>query len=476
MEWGINLMGKNLKTLNLKILIPSISIIIIITLLSILGFKIYFKGEFDKYIERQNMQNIEGVINDLQREYSNEEWNLRIIESISMDALDKGILTYIYNKDNEEIWNIESHNQGLCSIMIRNINYNMSGKYESDSPFDEYTKEVIDNGKTIGYIKIKVYGPVFYLDNELAFMKVVNNTIIFMGLSLLIAYVAIGLWLSKAIANPLKEVMVKAKYIAESDYDKDINVKTDIVEISNLSKSINDLGGTIKEQENIRKRLSSDISHELRTPLTNIEAHLEAMIDGIWEPTAERLESVREESQRLSKLVLDMHSLTKYDDYKIKLNLEEVNLKELITNIKFNFLPKLEEQNVDLIISGEELYILADRDKITQVIINLLTNAIRYTQVGGKIIIELWRNNEYAFVSVKDDGIGIEKSDLPYIFERFYRADKSRTRTTGGTGIGLTIVKAIIKAHNGNIDVNSKKDEGTTFIVEMPIKNLNISK
>lgn len=476
MEWGINLMGKNLKTLNSKILIPSISIIIIITLLSILGFKIYFKGEFDKYIERQNMKNIEGVINDLQRQYNNEDWNLRLIESISMDALDKGILTYIYNKDNEEIWNIEAHNQGLCSIMIRNINYNMSGKYESDNTFDEYTKEIIDDGKTIGYIKIKVYGPVFYLDNELALMKVVNNTIILMGSSLLIAYVAIGLWLSKAIANPLKEVMTKAKYIAESDYDKDINVKTDIVEIENLSKSINDLGDTIKKQENIRKMLSSDISHELRTPLTNIEAHLEAMIDGIWEPTAERLESVREESQRLSKLVLDMHSLTKYDDYKIELNLEEVNLKELITNIKLNFAPKLEEHNVDLIISGEELYIWVDRDKITQVIINLLTNAIRYTQAYGKIIIDLWRNNEYVFVSVKDQGIGIEKSDLPYIFERFYRADKSRTRMTGGTGIGLTIVKAIIKAHNGNIDVTSKKNEGTTFIIEMPIKNLNISK
>ena len=476
MEWGINLMGKNLKTLNSKILIPSISIIIIITLLSILGFKIYFKGEFDKYIERQNMKNIEGVINDLQRQYNNEDWNLRLIESISMDALDKGILTYIYNKDNEEIWNIEAHNQGLCSIMIRNINYNMSGKYESNNPFDEYTKEIIDDGKNVGYIKIKVYGPVFYLDNELALMKVVNNTIILMGSSLLIAYVAIGLWLSKAIANPLKAVMTKAKYIAESDYDKDINVKTDIVELENLSKSINDLGDTIKKQENIRKMLSSDISHELRTPLTNIESHLEAMIDGIWEPTAERLESVREESQRLSKLVLDMHSLTKYDDYKIELNLEEVNLKELITNIKLNFAPKLEEHNVDLIISGEELYIWVDRDKITQVIINLLTNSIRYTQAYGKIIIDLWRNNEYVYVSVKDNGIGIEKSDLPYIFERFYRADKSRTRMTGGTGIGLTIVKAIIKAHNGNIDVTSKKNEGTTFMIEMPIKNLNISK
>lgn len=471
MEWGINLMEKKFKTLNSKILIPSISIIILITLISMSSFKIYFQDEFDKYVESQNISHIEDVVSGLKMQYNNETWNLQGIESISMEALDKGILTYIYDKNNNEIWNIEAHNKGLCSDMIKNINYNMSGKYENDNSFDEYVKEIKREDEIVGYIKIRIYGPVFYLDDELAFMNVVDKIIIFMGVSLLISYILISLWLSKAITNPLKKVMIKAKYISNSDYDKDIQIETDIIEISNLSKSINNLGENIKKQENIRKRLSSDISHELRTPLTNIEAHLEAMIDGIWEPTVERLESVKEESRRLSKLVLDINSVTKYDDYTIKLNLEDVNLKELITNIKFNFLPKLKENNIELIISGIDITILVDRDKITQIIINLLTNAIRYTQSGGKIVIDLWIDNGCACFSVKDEGIGISEIDLPYIFERFYRADKSRTRLTGGTGIGLTIVKAIIKAHNGKISVLSKEKVGTTFIVKIPINS-----
>lgn len=462
-------MGKNLKTLNVKILIPSISVIILITLVSIFSFKIYFQDEFDKYVESQNKKHIEDVINSLKMQYNYGSWNLEAIESISMEALQNGILTYVYDKNNKEIWNIEAHNEGLCADMIRNINYNMRGKDEGDSSFDEYIKEIRKDNEIVGYIKIKIYGPVFYLDDELAFMKVVDNIIIFMGLSLLVSYILIGLWISKSITNPLKKVMVKAKYISNGDYDKDILIETDIVEISNLSKSINDLGENIKKQETIRKRLSSDISHELRTPLTNIEAHLEAMIDGIWEPTIERLESVREESKRLSKLVLDIHSVTKYDDYTIKLDLEKVDLKELITNIRFNFLPKLKDLNIELIISGTDVTILADRDKFTQIIINLLTNSIRYTQNGGKILIDLWISNGYACFSVKDEGIGISEIDLPYIFERFYRADKSRTRLTGGTGIGLTIVKAIVNAHNGNINVVSNEGIGTIFKVEIPL-------
>lgn len=462
-------MGKNLKTLNVKILIPSISVIILITLVSIFSFKIYFQDEFDKYVESQNKKHIEDVINRLKMQYNYGSWNLEAIESISMEALQNGILTYVYDKNNKEIWNIEKHNEGLCADMIRNINYNMRGKDEGDSSFDEYVKEIRKDNKIVGYIKIKIYGPVFYLEDELAFMKVVDNIIIFMGLSLLVSYILIGLWISKSITNPLKKVMVKAKYISNGDYDKGILIETDIVEISNLSKSINDLGENIKKQETIRKRLSSDISHELRTPLTNIESHLEAMIDGIWEPTIERLESVREESKRLSKLVLDIHSVTKYDDYTIKLDVEDVNLKELITNIRFNFLPKLKECNIELIISGTDVTILADRDKFTQIIINLLTNAIRYTQDGGKILIDLWISNGYACFSVKDEGIGISEIDLPYIFERFYRADKSRTRLTGGTGIGLTIVKAIVNAHNGNINVVSNEGIGTVFKVEIPL-------
>lgn len=471
MEWGISLKGKTLKSLNRKIITPSIITVVFITLIGIASFRYYFKQEFDKYIGNKTSIDIEEIIRDISHQFDSEGVRIQSIESISMAALEKGMFISIYDRDNKEIWNIETHYQGMCTSMAESIMTNMQGgKHMSDS-FDEYIDEVKVNDEVVGFIKVKYYGPVFYLDNELELIKVADRIIILMGVLLIISYWIISFLISKKVETQINNVMLKAKYIAAGDYDKEINIDTDIIEINNLSESINSLSQSIKKQETIRKRLTGDISHELKTPLTNIQSHLEAMIDGVWEPTANRLISVKEEAERLTGLVLDMQNLNKYDEYSIKLEKEKFEISPVITNILFNFSNTISEKAIKVIFKESDISVVGDKDKITQALINLISNAIKYSKDNGRIEIHIQQENKWIIIKIKDNGIGISDEDLPYIFERFYRTDKSRTRLTGGTGIGLTITKAIIEAHDGKVRAVSSINEGSEFDIVLPGNN-----
>ena len=226
--------------------------------------------------------------------------------------------------------------------------------------------------------------------------------------------------------------------------------------------------GNYIKWRNIRKNLTSDISHELRTPLTSIQTHLEAMIDGIWEPSKERLNSVNEEVIRLSHLVNQLKNLAKFDSYEDKLNLKNENLTQLIKNIIYNNESYALDKNIRIKYELEDVNANIDKEKISQVIINLISNAIRYTNLNGEILIKLYKKSDFIKIIVKDNGIGIPEESLDYIFERFYRVDKSRCRNTGGTGVGLTICKSIVDLHKGKIEVKSKLNEGSEFIITLP--------
>jgi signal transduction histidine kinase len=197
---------------------------------------------------------------------------------------------------------------------------------------------------------------------------------------------------------------------------------------------------------------------------------MEAMIDGIWEPERDRLVSCHEEILRLSKLVGELETLSRYEGENLKLHKERFELSELIKRILLNFENDFKTKGVFLEFGGDEVWVDADRDKISQVMVNLISNALKYTPEGCRVRVATGETQSEAIVTVIDTGIGIPESDLPYIFERFYRTDKSRSRATGGSGIGLTIAKSIIDAHNGSISVDSKVNQGSTFAVSLPKK------
>lgn len=306
------------------------------------------------------------------------------------------------------------------------------------------------------------------------FIKDIRNMIIGISLLMIIVVISISIFISQKISKPIIVVSKMTDSLKRGGYDQTLEYESSIVEIDNLVNSINDLSKELYNMEKLRKRLTSDISHELRTPLTSIQTHLEAMIDGIWEPTEERLISVNEEVIRISHLVDELKNLAKYDSDKNKLNISEVDLEQLIKNIIYNNESFALEKNIKIEYNLEKIKVHIDKEKISQVIVNLISNAIRYTNCNcerlGKIIIRLYKEENLIKISVKDNGIGIPKKSLDYIFERFYRVDKSRCRNTGGTGVGLTICKSIINLHNGNIEVKSEVNKGSEFIVSIPYK------
>ncbi len=232
--------------------------------------------------------------------------------------------------------------------------------------------------------------------------------------------------------------------------------------------AINHLAQALSEQESLRKRLTSDVAHELRTPLSAVSSHLEAMIEGIWEATPERLQSCQEEIKRLGSLVADLQRLANIEDGNLKLSKTRVDLQEIAQTAVRNLESEGMKKQISLSVSGSPAYADADRERIIQVAMNLLSNALRYTPQNGHIEVETLETEAESILRVKDNGIGIPEQELPYIFERFYRTDKSRNRKTGGTGIGLTIAKSIVESHGGKITVESTVGEGSSFTVLLP--------
>ena len=273
--------------------------------------------------------------------------------------------------------------------------------------------------------------------------------------------------LSKQFSKPIKEVSNTSVNLSRDNYDSRSNIKSNIEEIRNLTESINSLGDKLNSQDLLRKRLISDISHEIRTPLNVLQNNLEAMIDGIIPTTPDRLNNLNDEVIRFGKLLNNLNALKEIEADEIALNLGLVNMDELLSAVISDFSIAADERNIELIMNKEEnkdFTVLGDYDNLKQVFINLISNGIKFTNINGTVWINLSSDINSVIIQIKDNGMGIKKEDLAFIFERMYRGDKSRQRIEG-SGIGLTIVKRILTLHSATIDVESEENKGTTFTV-----------
>lgn len=469
-------MGYKLKKLKLnkKLILSLVSLIIIVILSIALSINSVFNKKFEQYIIKNNENEISNIIDSINSKYVNGEWDLSSIQQIGEDAINKGIFLDLYDKDSNLVWGAMTYNENMCHMVMGSIENNMN--YMINNSKINYTEKLFEiknlDNEIIGNIKIGSYGSLYYMDNDIDFLKEINKVITSIGIVMILITIFIAILISNNISKPVEVVSNMANLIGDGGYDNKIDYDSNIVEIDVLIKSINNLSAKLEEQENLRKRLTTDISHELRTPLTSVQTHLEAMIDGIWEPDTERLNSVNEEVIRLTNLVNQLQNLAKFDSEKSKLNLAKVNVKNLIMNVVYNNQGKALEKNINIECDLESIDSYLDKDKISQVIVNLLSNAIRYTNNGGKIFVSLYKENNNLKIQFKDNGIGIPKENIKYIFERFYRVDESRSKNTGGIGVGLTIVKSIIDLHQGKIEVRSEVNEGSEFIVTLPINNI----
>jgi len=327
---------------------------------------------------------------------------------------------------------------------------------------------VSSGGKVVG--KVRFHCLPFMESREGIFLKKFNSHMAYAIAFMLVVAVFISFVMADVISRPILNVSKRASLISRGKYRVQDDLRSDITELQLLIDSINRLGLGLEEQEELRKRLMSDIAHELRNPLTIIKSHLEAFEDGVWEPTKERVKLTVDEIDRLSRMISEIEKLTSIENAGKGLVIESVNLSKEIERVAMTFDPLFGAKSVELKREIEkDVMLAADGDKIRQAVENLLSNSLRYTDSGGRATISVEKSSGVVCIRVEDTGIGISDKDLPYVFERFYRTDKSRARSSGGLGIGLAITKAVVEAHGGSIRAESTEGTGSTFTISLPL-------
>lgn len=458
------------NSLNRKLSLSYALVAIVIILMISLMTNIFLEKQFKLYtIQNQEHKNTE-LVDLISKQYSdNGVWNYKTIESIGINAIEQGLIIKITDNSGKAIWDAATHNNGLCKQMIEHMEKNMSKYYgNSDGKYEEKSYKIYNGNNNIGTLEIGYYGPFYYSDNDMAFINTLNKLVIAVGILSLFFALILGRFMAKRLSTPISRVVKASQNITNGCFNNRITEKSGTREIDLLISTINNLAETLEKQKNLRKRMSADIAHELRTPLATLQSHLEAMIDGIWKSDKERLIGCHEETMRINRLVGDLENLAEYESENYKLTKIKYDIYDQIKKIIYNFQADFRNKGVNISFNGKKEMIFADKDKISQVIINLVSNSLKYTPKHGSVEITVDKIDGEIIIRVRDTGIGISSEDLPYVFERFYRADKSRNRLTGGAGIGLTITKAIVNFHKGKIKVESDLDRGTEFTVLLP--------
>ncbi|MBZ2175549.1 HAMP domain-containing histidine kinase [Schnuerera sp. xch1] len=444
----------------------------IIVSILIIGFisNTMINNRFDNYlIEEQNekFERVKENINNLYIEMGNNITDRDISSYASIERI------YIEIRDLNDNIVASSNNQ---NYLHRGMHQNMMkpGRmmHQGSNYIGEYVETsfpIVDDDKEIGTLVIGYIDNSFMTEGALIFKSTLTKSIFISSIITIIIGLIISIFISKGLTNPIIEITNTANQMRDGNLEYGSDVKTNTKEISQLSYSINYLAETLKKQEDLRNRYATDIAHELRTPLTTLKSHVEAMIDGIWKASNENLLILDEEIDRLTKLIEDLKNTFKSLEVQLNINKTNFNISDELKNIISTFNPLFEKEGYILKSEIEEnIHISMDKNRLKQIMYNLLSNALKFLKDEGKVTVSLSKDKDYVKIIVEDNGIGIKEKDLPHIFERFYKSDMSRNRNIAGTGLGLSITKALIDAHGGEISVESQIAKGTKFIILLP--------
>lgn len=324
------------------------------------------------------------------------------------------------------------------------------------------------NAKTVGSVYIDpTGGPP---DPAATFISAVNRSVLFGALAAGLAAVIVTLAVSGRILRPVRQLQIAAGQMARGDLSARVPVESDD-ELGQLAVAFNTMAGSLAEQELLRRNMVGDVAHELRTPLTNLRGYLEAVRDGLLPPDAALVDNLYEETMLLTRLVTDLHELAQAEAGQLTLLRAPERLSEVVDQAVTILRPQADAKGVALSIelTPDLPTVDIDRERIGQVLRNLMNNALAHTPAGGTIRVSAERAGNEVAVTVRDNGEGIAAAHVPHVFDRFYRADSSRARQTGGAGLGLAIVKQLVEAHGGTITLTSAEGQGSTFTFSVPI-------
>lgn len=286
-----------------------------------------------------------------------------------------------------------------------------------------------------------------------------------------ISAVVVSIFVSRRVVTPIRQMMQASRHIADGYYHERVQVLSGD-ELGQLAQTFNQMAASLEQTEAMRRELIGNVAHELRTPLTTIKGYMEGLMDGVLPADAETYQHVYREADRLQRLVRDLQELSRVEAGNFDLNRAQIQLGDVIRQTSTRLSPQFEEKGVDLTVEIQPNLpvVYADEDRISQVLLNLMGNALQYTPAGGTVFVSTETHDGEVRVCIKDTGIGVTSEHLPYLFDRFYRVDKSRSRAGGGSGIGLTITRHLVEAHGGRIWAASDgPGQGSTFGFSLPV-------
>jgi signal transduction histidine kinase len=320
-------------------------------------------------------------------------------------------------------------------------------------------------GQTVGTLIIPAAEGV-HESQETQFLGKVNDSLLWAGLVAGIVALVLGTLLARQLTAPLRSLTDAAHGLADGRVTQ-VQVRSQD-EIGELAQAFNDMAQSLARQETLRRNLMADIAHELRTPLTVIRGDLEALLDGVFEPTPQTLASLQEETLLLSRLVDDLQALAQAEAGQLRLDRQPTNLALLLQGIIDSFAHQAESQGQDLSLelSSDLPLVDADPQRVRQVVANLVSNALRHAPQSGQVVVSARQQVSVVQVSVADNGPGIAPADLPHVFDRFWQGVQART---DGSGLGLAIARELVRAHGGRIWVESTPGNGSAFHFTLPL-------
>lgn len=419
-------------------------------------------ARFNDYLKVNQFKRDERIVATFRDSYIRDNrWTITSGKSLERDAEASNFTISLLNWDKSVMWAMDP----LKLVeKEREINPDSAFTMEQYVPYEYPIKS---ENQIIGYVVIGQFSPLVISTEDENFLNSITMSILISAFIAVFIIILIALFVARQLSDPIERISQTAYSLSMGDLSARETSEADVIEIETLRNSINSLGEKLDRQDMLRKRLITDVSHELRNPLNVLQTNLEAIIDGILPATPERLSSLNSEVVRFGKLLDNLNILKQFEAESMVAKITVLDIQQVLQDIYHNFQGLTREKAIKfkfMYQRNTEYLILADRHSIYQVVTNLLHNAIKFTPRNGMITIRLTRDEKYCYIKIKDTGIGIPKDELPNVFERFYRVDKSR-EVVDGSGIGLTIVKNFVKLNGGTIDVTSTVGKGSTFTV-----------
>jgi two-component system sensor histidine kinase BaeS len=439
----------------------SFALVSVMTILVSFGvLSIVWSGHFQSYTH-DNLQSLaDTTASQVAENYEDAgNWSSRVLAPASSAAkLNKNLGVRIVDQDGTVRYDTD-----------RSVYSNDDAPLASRPDSSSVRSDINTKDGSIGYVEVWVYGSNTLLTQADRDFR--NESYRAMLVALVLAVIislVISRVMSRNIVRPVNRITRTARALKEGDLTARTRLSGDD-EISRLGETFDKMADAIEKDREMERRLTTDVAHELRTPLMAIQSTVEAMVDGVFEPDAERLGTVNAEVQRLSRLVDALLKLSRLENRKIPMNKQKLNLGDLIETIVSTHEAFVRDSGLNLVFNREpDVYVYGDPDMLRQATANLISNAVRYTE-EGTITVTVRKSQSMAEISVADTGIGLSPEEAKMVFARFWRADAGRNRAQGGLGVGLSVVKEIVDRHNGWVRVEGKKGEGSTFTINIPL-------